>query len=137
MAFVLDASIALAWYLTGQGNPYATAVYRRLNYGTEQASVPLLWRIELAAVLLKAHRRGEISEADARAALADAETLPVALYDLRLSAGEVFRLGKRYNLSGYDVHYFELAKRLNLPLATADRGIKSAAKRHQIAIYAP
>ncbi|OGA52735.1 MAG: hypothetical protein A3F74_25455 [Betaproteobacteria bacterium RIFCSPLOWO2_12_FULL_62_58] len=38
MAFVLDASIALAWYLTGQGNPYATAVYRRLN-PPEQAIV--------------------------------------------------------------------------------------------------
>lgn len=43
----------------------------------------------------------------------------------------------RYNLSGYDVHYFELAKRLILPLATADRGMKSAAKRHRVAIYAP
>ena len=84
MPFVLDASIALSWYLPGQGNSHAEAVYRRLNTG-----------------------------------------------------GELYRLAKRYNLSVYDVHYFELARRLEAPLATADHGLRAAARRHRVPLYQP
>lgn len=73
MPFVLDASIALAWYLPGQGNAYGTAVYEHLHSGADQASAPLLWRVELASVLLRSRRRGDITETHALQALADAE----------------------------------------------------------------
>ena len=135
MACVLDVSVSLAWYLPGQGNPYATEIYRRLNAGELRASAPVLWRTELASVLLKGCRRHEITDKHAYAALADAEALPVALHDLQLTAVELYRLGHRYNLSGYDVHYFELAMRLDLPVATSDRGIRSAARAHRITLY--
>ncbi len=104
MPFVLDASIALAWYLPGQGNPYAESIYRRLNANAENAAAPVLLRIELAAVLAKATRRKTLTEARAYAALNDAEALPIALHDLRLSGGDLYRLARRYNLSVYDVH---------------------------------
>ena len=135
MPLVLDASIALAWYLPGQGNEYASSVYERLNSGADQASAPLLWRVELASVLLRSHRRGDISEAHALQALADAEQLPIALFDVQLTGTDIFRLGKHYRLSGYDAVYFELARRLNLPIASADRGIRSAAARHGISVF--
>ena len=137
MPFVLDASIALSWYLPGQGNSYAEAVYRRLNTGAEPAAAPLLWRTEIAAVLIKASRRGLLTDARAYTALSDAEALPVALHDIRLGGGELYRLAKRYNLSVYDVHYFELANRLEAPLATADRGLRAAARRHRVRLYQP
>ena len=135
MPLVLDASIALAWYLPGQGNDYAAAVYDRLNRGADQASAPLLRRVEFASVLLRSHRRGEVSEAHALQALADVEQLPIALFDIQLNGIEIFRLGKRYHLSGYDAVYFELAKRLNLPIASADRGIRSAAANHGVPVF--
>lgn len=135
MPLVLDASIALAWYLPGQGNDYAAVVYESLNSGADQASAPLLWRVELASVLLRSYRRGDVSETHALQALADAEQLPIALFDIQLSAVEIFRLGKRYRLSGYDAVYLELARRLNLPIASADRGIRSAAARHGISVF--
>jgi len=137
MPFVLDASIALSWYLPGQGSSHAEAVYRRLNAGAEPAAAPLLWRTEIAAVLIKASRRGLLTDARAYAALSDAEALPVALHDIRLGGGELYRLAKRYNLSVYDVHYFELARRLEAPLATADRGLRAAARRHRVPLYQP
>ena len=136
MPLVLDASIALAWYLPGQGNDYATAVYGRLSSGADHASAPLLWRVELASVLLRSHRRGEISEAHGLQALADAEQLPIALFDIQLNGTEIYRLGKRYRLSGYDALYLELARRLVLPIASADRGIRSAAARHGVPVFA-
>ena len=135
MACVLDVSVSLTWYLPGQSNPYATEIYRRLNSGELRAGAPVLWRTELASVLLKICRRHQITETHAYAALADAEALPVALHDLQLTAVELYRLGQRYNLSGYDVHYLELARRLNMPIATNDRGIRSAARAHRIALY--
>lgn len=135
MPLVLDASIALAWYLPGQGNDYAAAVYERLSSGEDQASAPLLWRIELASVLLRSHRRGDVSETHALQALADAEQLPIALFDVQLNATEIFRLGKRYRLSGYDAIYLELARRLNLPIASVDRGIRSAATHHGVPVF--
>ena len=39
------------------------------------------------------------------------------------------------DVSGYDVHYLELATRLDLPIATSDRGIQSAARAHRISLY--
>lgn len=135
MPFVLDASIALAWYLPGQGNAYGTAVYEHLHSGADQASAPLLWRVELASVLLRSHRRGDITETHALQALADAEQLPIALFDIHLTSTEIFRLGKRYRLSGYDTVYLELARRLDLPIASADRGIRSAAAHHGISVF--
>ena len=60
MACVLDVSVSLAWYLPGQGDPYATEIYRRLNAGELRASAPVLWRTELASLLLKACRRHSI-----------------------------------------------------------------------------
>jgi predicted nucleic acid-binding protein len=137
MPLVLDASIALAWYLPGQSNEYAVAVYAHLNSGTDEASAPLLWRVELASVLLRSHRRGDVSETHALQALADAEQLPIALFDIQLNSTEIFRLGKRYRLSGYDAVYLELARRLNFPIASADRGIKSAAARHGVPVFEP
>ncbi len=137
MPLVLDASIALAWYLPGQSNDYSAAVYEHLNSGADQASAPLLWRVELASVLLRAHRRGDVSETHALQALSDAEQLPIALFDIQLNGTEIFRLGKRYRLSGYDAVYFELARRLNLPIASADRGIRSAAARHGVPVFKP
>jgi len=137
MPFVLDASIALSWYLPGQGSSYAEAIYRRLNAGADPGAAPLLWRTEIAAVLIRAARRGLLTDARAYAALSDAEALPIALHDIRLGSGDLYRLAKRYNLSVYDVHYFELARRLEAPLATADRGLRSAAQRHRVPLYQP
>ena len=135
MPFVLDASIALSWYLPGQGSPYAESVYSCLNVGADRAAAPLLWRTEIAAVLVRASRRGILPEARAIAALADAESLPIALHDLRLNSAELYRLAMRYSLSAYDVHYLELARRLDLSIATADRGLKTAARRHRVRLY--
>ena len=137
MPFVLDASVTLSWYLPGQGNSLAESVYRRLNAGADEAAAPLLWRTEIAAVLVKCSRRGMLTDARARSALNDAEALPIALHDMRLGSEELYGLAKRYNLSVYDVHYFELARRLDLPLATTDRGLRAAARRHRVPLHHP
>jgi predicted nucleic acid-binding protein len=132
LRFVLDVSVPLAWYLPGQSSPYAIDLYRRLTDFTDSASIPDLWRTELAAVFLKSVRRGTLTRTAAAAALEEASRMPLALHEIGFEARELFDLGMRYGLTAYDVHYLELARRLGEPLATLDRGLRSAARAHRI-----
>jgi hypothetical protein len=59
MAFVLDASVALAWVLPDEGNDYADALVDRLI--VEGAVVPPIWTLEVGNVLLVALRRAHIA----------------------------------------------------------------------------
>ena len=43
-------------------------------------------------------------------------------------------LSNDYNLSSYDTSYLELAKRRKAVLCTLDKGLKSAAKKHGVAV---
>ena len=45
------------------------------------------------------------------------------------TCAEVVRLAQTYNLQGYDAVYFDLARERGLPIATLDRGIRSASRR--------
>jgi predicted nucleic acid-binding protein len=57
-AFVLDCSVALAWFLPGER---AAATDALLDQATEVgALVPGLWRLEVGNVLLIAERKGRI-----------------------------------------------------------------------------
>jgi predicted nucleic acid-binding protein len=45
---------------------------------------------------------------------------------IELDAAEIIDLSQRYHLQGYDVVYFELARRLTIPIASVDGGLKTA-----------
>lgn len=64
MRFVLDASIACAWYLKNQATPYSIAVYDAVTSGRHHAIVPEIWRTEVAHVLIRAIGRPLITRAD-------------------------------------------------------------------------
>ena len=49
MAFVLDNSVAVAWFLPSQSNDYTRAIAKRLE--TEKAWVPALWQLEIANIV--------------------------------------------------------------------------------------
>jgi len=59
------------------------------------------------------------------------------LYDTHSIAygiGQLVTLAKGYNLQGYDAVYFDLAKRLNIPIASLDKGIKTACKSYGVTL---
>ena len=62
--------------------------------------------------------------------------LPIVLDDQ--TAGQLWtataRLAEQHQISAYDATYLELAKRLNLPLATNDRALITAARVEGIAL---
>ena len=59
-AFVLDASVAIAWVLPSQASSAADALLKRVEDGDE-AVVPPPWFLEVANSLLVAERRKTIA----------------------------------------------------------------------------
>ncbi len=134
MSLVLDNTVALAWCFEDEQNPAIMALLDRV---VERGAVaPQLWPIEALNGLLTAQRRGRI-DAEARAQMSSLlADLPIVLDDQ--TAGQLWtataRLAEQHQLSAYDATYLELAKRLNLPLATNDRALITAARVEGVAL---
>ncbi len=132
--FILDASVALEWFLPEAGSihPYAASVLVAINRNDITPAVPDLWHYEMASALLTAKRSRRIGAAKLKAATANLTTFQPATLVLQLTAAEVIEAGLRYYLQGYDAVYFELALRLKAPIATLDGGIRTACAVHQV-----
>ncbi len=127
MSIVLDASVAIEWFVKGQHSDAARLVAVRLLEDT--AVVPQLWPLEIANVLTLAVRRGKIdpmTRSDALDALAgmsievDGETVSRAWADTLV-------LADNHRLTAYDAAYLELARRRRMPLASLDQELIAAA----------
>lgn len=126
MAFVLDASVTLAWYLTDEAAPTADLALERLR-DSGDAIAPVVWWFEIRNALLASERRGRLSEIQTAEILASLEALPVRL-DAALRSEPVLALARAHRLTFYDAAYLELARRLDVPLATLDRALGTAAR---------
>jgi len=128
--FVLDASVSAAWFLRDPNVDYAIRVRRRLAEG-DQAVVPVFWSIEMANVLARAVRRGNLSLADAEVALGQLEILLVSGPRIEVEPTSpplwlAYATARKHQISAYDGVYLELAQREGVPLATLDSGLRAA-----------
>jgi predicted nucleic acid-binding protein len=133
---VLDSSIALAWVLPGEGS---TAIADLLDVIVQSgASVPEIWPLEVANVLLVSQRRGRIDVAEQARALSALAALPIEVETSSTDRiwSNVLPLAETHKLSAYDASYLALAIRLNLPLATLDRDLSRAATEHGMTLIA-
>lgn len=135
MAFVLDASAALAWCFANEATAGTEALLDRLE-NREEAFVPPHWHLELGNAVLVAVRRQRLSYPDALGFLEDMECLNIRIDalpvpDIRLS---IFPLATKWQLTLYDAAYLELAIRLGLPLATRDQQLETAARSAAVAL---
>jgi predicted nucleic acid-binding protein len=112
---VLDASAAVEVLLqTAAGAPRT----ERLLDPAESLHAPHLLDIEVAQVLRRFVRRGELSSDRARQALDDLASLPLERYSHEILLPRVWRL--RENLTAYDAVYVALAEILGATLWTCD-----------------
>jgi predicted nucleic acid-binding protein len=135
--FVLDGSVALAWYFRDEVNAYAMAVLDHLPGA--RALVPAVWPLEIGNGVLSGERRGRSTEAQAERWLGYLLGMPITV-DARGVAdlwGEVLGVARRFGLSAYDAAYLELALRRGLPLATLDRRLQESAAAAGVAAYRP
>jgi len=127
MSFVLDNSVALTWCFEDERTPATAALLEQV--AGSGALAPGLWPLEALNGLLVAERRGRL-DAPLRKRLAGfLRALPISLDDDTASQAwsATAGLAERFGLSLYDAAYLELAERHNLPLATLDRDLRSAA----------
>ena len=133
--FVLDASVAAAWFFEDEAEAYTAAVLESLT--DWEAVVPSLWPLEVANVLLVAERRKRCSEAEAVRFVELLESLPITTDDdtARRALNRTYQLAREYGLTSYDAAYLELAMRLGVPLATMDRQLADAATNAGVTIF--
>lgn len=112
----MDVNVVAYLFIEGERTEAAEGVLRT----DAEWAAPFLWRSEWRSVLGGYLRRGELSGAEARARLREAETL------LRgrefLPDGErVLELVGSSPCSAYDCEYVAVAEALGAPLVTSDR----------------
>ena len=132
---VLDNSVSMSWCFEDQRTDYTTTVLKALLDGC--AVVPSLWFLEVANVATLAEQKGVLK-------VLDRVRFIKLLGDLRKHVdhptgeriwGEVYELSLKHKLTSYDARYLELAKRMNLPLASQDGDLKAAAKKEGVALF--
>ena len=128
---MLDASVALAWFLDHPVPAYAIQI-RQLLMQNARAIVPTLWHLEMANALVVAERRKLLKPEDMSLALARLEQLIIQAIETRSdfwSTKQALKTAREFQLSAYDGVYLETARSENLPLATLDKSLRSAAVR--------
>ena len=126
--FVLDCSVAAAWFFEDEFNQYTKSVRDLILEKNTTAVVPAIWSAEVANVLFHAERRKRITAQRVDHALHILSQLPIESDYLPLSnMGHVLHLCRKFDLNAYDALYLELALRRNSPLASQDRKLKTSA----------
>jgi predicted nucleic acid-binding protein len=127
--FVLDCSIAAAWFFADEFSAYTRSVRGLILEQDTTAVVPAIWSAEVANVLFQAERRKRISPENVNQAMQILSQLPIETDHLPITnMGHVLHLCRQYTLTSYDALYLELALRRNIALATQDRKLKVSAK---------
>ena len=117
MIWVVDASVALRWFIEGEEHPHADAVLERMLREPRSFAVPELFLFETFAVLCRHHPAPRDAYEGGLLAVVNNGVFrqPMSLELARLAAGFV-ALG----LAGYDATYAALARSLDGQWLTFD-----------------
>jgi predicted nucleic acid-binding protein len=102
--------------------PSAAFVEARL-FGERTLHAPHLLDLEVAQVLRRYERAGELTVARGRQALNDLAAFRIERYPHHLFLSRIWSL--RANATAYDACYLALAEALDAPLLTSDRRLAS------------
>jgi predicted nucleic acid-binding protein len=127
MSLVIDASLTVSWYFEDETTPATEAILESVS--ETGATVPTLWRLEVANAFQSAIRRKRITAPYRDQSLAELTNMPITIdADTNVYAWTTtLRIAERFALTIYDSAYLELAQRRSLPLATLDAELREAA----------
>ena len=123
--FVVDASVAIKWYLPEPHDDHA-ALLRRDGAGLD---APDLLYAEVANTLWKRVRRGELTAAAAEAIADSLARLPIEVHPSRLLSAAALQIACATGLTVYDCLYLATALLTEGALVTADRRLFEIARR--------
>lgn len=114
---VVDASVALKWYLMEAGADAA----RQILAGGETLVAPELVVAEVCNGSWIAHRRHEITAAQQGRIAADVACVFDRLESLAPYSSRAAAIARELDHAAYDCFYLALSEALDAPLVTADR----------------
>ena len=131
MEIVVDASVAAAWFLPDEQNDAADQVMAGLQGSPARAS-SLFW-FQVRSLFVMAEKRGRLKPGEAALSMTQLRSLPI------LDAGsgsdwQVIALSHRHGLSGHDASYLAVAIQEQLPLATLDKKLSTAARAESVVV---
>jgi predicted nucleic acid-binding protein len=132
MAFVLDCSVTLPWFLEGERTPFTDSLLfaaKRTEYW-----VPGIWCLEFPNALLVAERRRRIERSRRIEALDQIPMLQLSVDAGPVDLKAISAVAEKHDLSTYDAAYLELALRRELGLVTLDRELADAAAAEGVAV---
>ena len=135
--FVLDASVALAWFVDNPVSSYAVRVRKSLVRDA-RAVVPGLWHFEMANGFAVAERRGVLTPGNSTVGIAAIEELLGYVIENStdfIPLKQIVTTARNFQLSAYDAAYLDTAHRARLPLATLDRQLLSAAQQAGVDVF--
>jgi len=134
-AFVLDASVTLAWCFQDEAAPWSDGLLLSLRTG-DRAQVPAHWPVEVSSAFSSAFRRKRATLDEVRGFWDDIAQLPIEIEPplTPIAAKGVLDLAIQYGLTPYDAVYLDLALRLSLPLASLDSALCKAASAAGVAL---
>jgi predicted nucleic acid-binding protein len=135
MAFVLDCSVTLPWFLEDERTEFTDSLL--FSVKTTEYWVPAIWCLEFPNALLVAERIKRIDRGRRLEALDQVARLLVRVDNEPIVMKAVSGIAERHDLSTYDAAYLELAVRLSAGLITLDRTLAQAASLEGIAVQAP
>jgi predicted nucleic acid-binding protein len=122
-AFIVDASIAAAWFLQDESSGIADSVLTRLQ--DDEGLVPDQFWHEIRHLMTKAVRRQRVTYEEALAHLRHIRTL--GLKECGGGADHVvMHLANLHGLSAYDACYLSLALEMGCELFTLDKRLHAA-----------
>lgn len=135
MAFVLDCSATLPWFLEDE----RTAFTDSLLFGAKRADywVPGIWSLEFPNALLVAERKRRIDRARRIEALDQIQLLQIRVDGEPVDLKVISSIAEKHDLSTYDAAYLELAIRRGLGLVTLDRELAQAASSEGVSVQSP
>ncbi len=124
---VLDASVQVGWMVEDEPwHEAAVAIGAQIASGRLDVIVAPNHPFEVCNALVKAVRRRRISWVDAAGLLEQLDRFALPVTSMVFVPAEVMGICRRYGLGWGDAHHALLAKRLGLPLITADQRLVRA-----------
>jgi predicted nucleic acid-binding protein len=125
MAFVLDASVTMAWFFKDERRDDTDALLHQAIY--ESVYAPVGWPAEIVNTIMMGERRKRCTQSEGSEFLARLGQISIFV-DNSVNAFEVLPdFSRRFSLTAYDAAYLALAVQLAIPLATRDKALCAAA----------
>lgn len=127
---VIDASVALKWYLADEEHGQK-AIHLLGKYTSNELDIlaPSLLEYEVINGLIIAQKRGRIKEEKILTAIDGFINLEIQLMNLSHIYPKVLHYSKTYNRSVYDASYLAVADERGASVITADKGLYNAVKK--------